>query len=159
MASSSRAVAFRADDGFELHGRLFGEPTAAQYALIIVPAMGVPQRFYAEVMAQWRRWCLHRDYLLGEGGEARRARYAGITTPILSLSFTDDEFMSLRNTESIHGFYVAAPKRMDRIAPADLGVRRIGHFGFFRKPSESTQWPRVAGWLSTPHISPMETAR
>jgi predicted alpha/beta hydrolase len=111
------------------------------------------------VMAQWRRWCLHRDYLLGEGGEARRERYAGITTPILSLSFTDDEFMSLRNTESIHGFYAAAPKRMDRIAPADLGVRRIGHFGFFRKPFESTLWPRVAGWLSTPDLSPMETAR
>jgi hypothetical protein len=34
--------------------------------------------------------------------------------------------MSLRNTESIHGFYAAAP--------------RIGHFGFFRSVFEASLW-------------------
>jgi predicted alpha/beta hydrolase len=103
----------------------------------------------AGVMSQWRRWCLAPDYMMGEGGAALRAQYARITTPILSMSFTDDEFMSARNTESLHGFYAGAPRTMARIAPADLGVRRIGHFGFFRPQFQATLWPRVHGFLAS----------
>jgi len=103
----------------------------------------------AGVMTQWRRWCLHRDYLMGEGGPALRERYAQVRTPILSLSFTDDELMSARNIESIHGFYAGAPKTMKRIAPQDVHEKRIGHFGFFRKNFEPTLWPQVTTWLAT----------
>lgn len=100
------------------------------------------------VMAQWRRWCLDRDYMMGEGGAALRAQYAALRTPMLSLAFTDDEFMSRRNTESLHGFYAGARPELRRIAPADVGVRRIGHFGFFRKHFEATLWPHVSRWLA-----------
>ena len=98
------------------------------------------------VMAQWRRWCLDPEYLVGVEGAAARARFAEVRTPILSLSFTDDEFMSARNIESLHGFYVHAPRTMVRIHPRDSGERRIGHFGFFR--------PRFAGSLWTAHLLP-----
>jgi predicted alpha/beta hydrolase len=100
------------------------------------------------VMRQWRRWCLDRDYLVGVEGEKLRAEYAAITTPILSLSFTDDEYMSLKNTQNMHGFYAGAPRDMRRIAPTDLGVDRIGHFGFFRKRFAATLWPQVTQWLA-----------
>ena len=270
----SRTVSFAATDGFELRGTLFGEPAGARAGLLIVPAMGVPQRFYADfatwlagqgsvvlcfdcrgigasrhgplrdlqadvltwaeqdtaaalafldaqlvpstpihwlghslggqilglvpgrerisrvvtlgcgsghwlhnvwklrltvgwlwfvvvpialplagyfpgrrlrkigdlprgVMAQGRRWCLAPDYLLGDGGPERREHYARITMPILWLSFTDDEYMSVRNTASIHGFYAAAPKTL-----------RIGHFGFFRKRFATTLWPEVTHCLA-----------
>ena len=87
--------------------------------------------------------------MMGEGGTALRAQYAGVTTPILSMSFTDDEFMSARNTESLHGFYAGAPRTMARIAPADVGAPRIGHFGFFRPQFQATLWPRVHGFLNS----------
>jgi predicted alpha/beta hydrolase len=95
----------------------------------------------AGVIRQWRRWCLHPDYAVGDG-EHMRAQYAAVRTPIVSLSFHDDEFMSLRNTESIHGFYVNAPRTMKRIAAADVGARRIGHFGFFRESFRDSLWRR-----------------
>ncbi|QPF75369.1 alpha/beta fold hydrolase [Roseateles sp. DAIF2] len=100
------------------------------------------------VMAQWRRWCLDPGYMMGEGGEALRAQYAALATPMLSLAFTDDEFMSRRNTESLHGFYAGARPELRRIAPKDVGVRRIGHFGFFRRGFESSLWPQVPAWLA-----------
>lgn len=71
-----------------------------------------------------------------------RAQYAAVRTPIVSLSFSDDEMMSLANTESIHGFYAAAPRKMQRIAPRDIGAARIGHFGFFRPRFEDSLWRR-----------------
>ena len=92
------------------------------------------------VMAQWRRWCLNREYAVGVEGDAIRAQYAAVRTPIVSLSFVDDEMMSAANTESIHGFYSAAPRKMKRLAPQDIGARRIGHFGFFRAAHEASLW-------------------
>lgn len=100
------------------------------------------------VMRQWRSWCLHPEYAVGREGEATRRRFAEVSTPILSLSFTDDEYMSARNTDSLHGFYAGAPRQMMRIAPRDIGERRIGHFGFFRSRFAASLWPCAAQWLA-----------
>lgn len=99
------------------------------------------------VMQQWRRWCLNREYVVGAEGDQVRAAYASVRTPMLSLSFTDDEMMSAKGIKSLHGLYVNAPVEYRRIAPRDIGVRRIGHFGFFRPQFEQTLWPLVPQWL------------
>jgi predicted alpha/beta hydrolase len=85
------------------------------------------------VIEQWRRWCLDREYAVGAEGPRVRALFAAVQTPITSLSFTDDEMMSAANTASLHGFYTGAPRSFVRLAPADVGVDKIGHFGFFRR--------------------------
>jgi predicted alpha/beta hydrolase len=94
------------------------------------------------VMAQWRRWCLDREYAVGAEGDSIRVQYASVRTPIVSLSFSDDEMMSARNTASMLGFYSSAPRSMKRVAPQDVGARRIGHFGFFRPAFETSLWQR-----------------
>ena len=96
----------------------------------------VPRR----VMEQWRRWCLDPEYAVGVEGAAVRALFAAVETPIVSLSFTDDELMSARNVASLHGFYTRAPRVMHRLRPRDVGERRIGHFGFFRRRYERSLW-------------------
>jgi predicted alpha/beta hydrolase len=99
------------------------------------------------VMAQWRRWCLDREYVVGVEGEGVRRSYAAVRTPMLSLSFTDDEMMSEQGIRSLHRLYANAPIEYRRIAPRDIGVPRIGHFGFFRPQFEPTLWPLVPQWL------------
>jgi predicted alpha/beta hydrolase len=95
------------------------------------------------VVMQWRKWCLHRDYVVGAEHEAR-ARFAAVRTPIVSFSFTDDEMMSARSIASIHDFYVGAPRTMHRLSPHDLGLSRVGHFGAFRRSMRAPLWER---WL------------
>ena len=92
------------------------------------------------VIEQWRRWCLHPEYAVGAEGEVVREAYSAVRTPITAISFTDDEMMSGRNTESLHGFYRAAPQTAKRIAPTQIGVERIGHFGFFRRQFAESLW-------------------
>ena len=101
------------------------------------------------VIRQWRRWCLHPEYAVGDGDDVR-AKFAAVTSPITVLSFTDHEMMSDANTTSIHGFYARAPKKLLRLSPPDAGVSRIGHFGFFRPEMKQPVWDAfVATELAT----------
>jgi predicted alpha/beta hydrolase len=89
------------------------------------------------VVQQWKRWSLHPEYAAGVEPEALEL-FARVTTPITSLSFSDDEMMSEANTKSLHSFYSNAPKQLRRFTPEQLG--KVGHFGFFRKPE---LWDRL----------------
>lgn len=97
----------------------------------------------AGVILQWRRWCLNPRYSVGAEGEGVRQRYANARFPVLALSITDDELMTLRGTHSLVNLYENAPCEVQRVAPADLSVRRLGHFGPFRREHEALLWPRL----------------
>lgn len=101
----------------------------------------------AGVMLQWRKWCLNPRYSVGAEGEGARRAYARARFPLLALSITDDELMTLRGTHSLVNLYENAPREVQRIAPADIAVRRIGHFGPFRGDQEGKLWPRMAEGL------------
>ena len=101
------------------------------------------------VIEQWSRWCRIPDYAAGAEGEAMRAAYRKPSLPLLSISFADDEYMSKRNIDSLHGFYENARRTMRRVAPADVGLKRIGHFGFFRAEIGGRLWPSMLDWATS----------
>lgn len=103
----------------------------------------------AGVIMQWRKWCLNPRYSVGAEGETARQSYARATFPVLALSIADDELMTLRGTQSLVSLYENAPRKIERVLPADLQVRRIGHFGPFRTEHETKLWPRMAEGLRT----------
>jgi predicted alpha/beta hydrolase len=59
----------------------------------------------AGVILQWRKWCLNPRYSVGAEGEAVRQGYANVRFPVLALSVTDDELMTLRGTHSLMSLY------------------------------------------------------
>jgi predicted alpha/beta hydrolase len=91
------------------------------------------------VIAQWRSWCMHPEYLVGVVPDAR-ARFAAVQVPITALSFTDDEMMSERGTRVLEGFFTGASVSALRLKPGALGVKRVGHFGFFRGVMRAPLW-------------------
>ena len=102
----------------------------------------------AGVILQWRKWCLNPRYSVGAEGEAVQRSYAQVQFPVLALSVTDDELMTLRGTHSLVDLYENAPRQVLSIAPADVSVRRLGHFGAFRPEHQALLWPRLAQWLA-----------
>jgi predicted alpha/beta hydrolase len=95
---------------------------------------------------QWRRWCLDRDYLLGAEPRARAA-YASAGYDVLALTFPDDELLLEAGSKMLHAAY-CRPIDYRVVAPASVGMERIGHFGFFRPASAATLWPLVGDWLA-----------
>ena len=102
----------------------------------------------AGVVLQWRRWCLSPRYSVSAEGEAVRQGYANARFPVHALSIADDELMTLRGTHSLVDLYENAPRAVERVSPADLGVHRLGHFGAFRSEHASSLWPRLEQWLA-----------
>jgi predicted alpha/beta hydrolase len=110
-------------------------------------ALGMVGNLPRGVIEQWSRWCRDPEYAVGVEGEAMRELYRRPTLPMLSLSFTDDEYMSGQNVSVLHDFYANARRELRRITPRDLGLRRIGHFGFFRPEAGERLWPLALAWL------------
>ncbi len=98
------------------------------------------------VAMQWRRWCVHPDYLLSEG-EAARAAFDRVRCPILSWSFEDDVMLPRRAIESLNGFYRRARLEHRHVAPAQVGLAHVGHFGFFSERSREALWKASLAWL------------
>ena len=93
--------------------------------------LGVLGDLPPNVMRQWGRWCMHPDYLLSEL-PAMREQFAAVDIPMVSISFTDDELMSATSISALDALYIAVDTTHARYTPQQLGVDRMGHFGFFR---------------------------
>lgn len=98
------------------------------------------------VVMQWRRWCLHREYLLSEG-PAARAAFDSVRFPMLAWSFEDDALLTKAAIEALHAEYRNAPVERRHVAPEAVGMGRIGHFGFFSSRSEAALWRPTLDWL------------
>lgn len=101
----------------------------------------------AGVALQWRRWAMHRDFVVSHSPAVRQA-YAAVTVPMTVVMLTDDELATNDGVRSLHKHYTHAQQTHVRLRPRDHGVHRVGHFNFFRAASGQALWPQALGWLS-----------
>ncbi|NVK36474.1 MAG: alpha/beta hydrolase [Gammaproteobacteria bacterium] len=94
----------------------------------------------ANVMRQWRRWCLNKEYAVGYEGKTLRNQYATVNIPITAISFEDDEMMSKANIDSLHGFFSGANVTHQRLTQEDTQGQFVGHLGWFREKFKEPLW-------------------
>jgi predicted alpha/beta hydrolase len=120
-------------------------PLVTAIAGYLPGALGSGEDLPAGVAREWARWCTHPEYLMGYHPGAR-ARYARFDVPTVSYSFTDDWYAPEPAVRAIHRALSSAPLAHRRFAPGDLGLRAVGHFGFFR-PDAEPLWAEARAWL------------
>lgn len=105
------------------------------------------------IAQQWRRWSRHKDYVTDSDGTPLREYYHRFRAPLRFLHIADDKLYGpLRSVQAVAGFYVNAPRQIVSVAPRDIGVRKIGHFGFFRNTMPRLVWDNAARWLLDPQV-------
>ena len=103
-------------------------------------------------------WAGRRRPELGRNVEEARkfrlilSRYHKIRANTLVLSITDDAFAPPAAARRVLSLYPHLVVTQETIAPATLGCRRLGHFGFLRRPASEFFWRRAATWLITPAL-------
>lgn len=95
------------------------------------------------VALEWARWCRSPGYLLDDD-TLPLARYATFEAPILAYSVDDDDWGAPASVEAMMRAYPNVTTR--HLVPADYGLEKLGHMGYFRKGSEKL-WDEAIGWL------------
>jgi predicted alpha/beta hydrolase len=92
---------------------------------------------------EWSRWCRQPGYLLDDE-QLPLHRYRRFQAPVLAFSFDDDSWGTRRSVDAMMGVYPHVTRR--HVRPADVGLPRIGHFGYFRAGAEGL-WQEALDWL------------
>jgi predicted alpha/beta hydrolase len=74
-------------------------------------------------------------------------RFLAIRAPTLALRPTDDAFATEPATARLLELYGNCPATQVVFSPDDAGVKKIGHFGFFRSRFRDTLWTSALAWL------------
>ena len=105
--------------------------------------MGMVGNLPKPVMAQWRRWCMHPEYCVGVENQEIAEKFDRLALPVRSFALTDDEMLSVLNIEALFALFGSEDKQLTQINPKDLGIKRVGHLGFFRSDFSNNLWKDV----------------
>jgi predicted alpha/beta hydrolase len=100
------------------------------------------------VYAEWRRWCLRPEHFGPDLATYLSENFFDqIRAPVLTVGFTDDPIATRRTVEEINQFFPNVRRESRWYSPADAGVKRIGHEGFFSAKHRETLWRPVVDWI------------
>jgi predicted alpha/beta hydrolase len=90
---------------------------------------------------EWARWARTRGYM-------QRAPFADrLDAPALAFGFADDPLAPRRAVDRLLASQPRLVVRRRHVVPVELGVRRLGHFGFFRMDLGGSLWQESADFL------------
>ena len=108
---------------------------------------GVGEPMPSSCFRDWARWCRMKNYFFDDPDLPETARFADVTTPILSIGLSDDPWATPRAVDHFLARFENAPREQRWISPDDVGGTAIGHLGFFRSRFAFSLWPELANWL------------
>ncbi|HEY3077398.1 MAG TPA: alpha/beta hydrolase [Burkholderiales bacterium] len=75
---------------------------------------------------------------------------AALQCPAIAISISDDAFATVQGTKRMLSYFPRlSSAELLVFTPRDAQVRRIGHFGFFRRAVGMALWPRLLAHLDT----------
>ncbi len=107
---------------------------------------GMGESLPAGVAMEWAAWGRQPTYVLSKTHPPKY--FTNIHAPVLAINFSDDSFAPKRAAEEILTFYKNAQTEHRYFKPADVHVKSIGHFGFFRATFRESLWAFTAAWLT-----------
>ena len=101
----------------------------------------------AGVARQWAAWCRLPGFIRQAEGGRLAAGFGRWSGPMRLYSIGDDAYAPARAVDALAGFYTGAQVERRHLSLDELGVRSIGHFGFFSRRMPASAWDEVAEWL------------
>ncbi len=109
---------------------------------------GMGEDLPAGVVQEWAQATHFPRYLLDVHAGGAHDHFAAFGGRWWSWGFTDDTYAPRRAVEGLPLLYPNAQATLRFIDPAEVGAKKIGHFGFFREQFRDTLWAECAAWLA-----------
>jgi predicted alpha/beta hydrolase len=145
------------------------QPRMAALWYLLIPALvalrgEVPRGVMGEalpagVAREWARWCRHPDFIVDERGGALRDHFESWRVPLRLYAIGDDaRYAPQTAVERLASYFTRTKPELRVLQPRDLGVKSIGHFGFFRASMPRPVWQETADWLREHVAQPLRSA-
>ena len=108
---------------------------------------GIGEDLPKEVFLQWARWVMSERYMFTDPDLPGLTNFANYTGAMRALCLSDDPWATRPAVELLCSGFTAIKPEIITVTPADAGVPKIGHFGFFRPEHRDTLWRGAAEWI------------
>lgn len=109
--------------------------------------LGLGEDLPRDLFHQWRRWCRWPRYFFEDPELPGLAeQFAEVRMPIRAVNALDDHWAPPASRDAFMAQYRNAPVDAVTLDPRKLGLRNIGHMGYFR-PQALALWEDTLAWL------------
>ncbi len=99
------------------------------------------------VFLQWVSWVMNEHYLFDDPGLKAKENFPKYRGALRAVCFTDDPWATRTAVELLCAGFTSIKPEIVSVTPAEAGVKKIGHFGFFRPDHRDTLWRGAAEWI------------
>ncbi|GAA6181378.1 alpha/beta fold hydrolase [Shimia sp. NS0008-38b] len=126
----------------------YGSYCLARFGFIPAGGLWGGEALPPDVFKTWRRWSARRSYLLPELADGRYPHHFDkVEAPISAWVLSDDPIATETACSDTLSHYPNCQKHLVVRRPFDLGSKKVGHDGAFRKGHEPL-WEELWDWLS-----------
>lgn len=102
-----------------------------------------------EVAREFAQWGNNKRYILDFIEKNPNYNYfASLSFPMSLINFSDDEWSTQSSIDDIANLYINCQIERKYINPKDLGLKRVGHMGFFSSHCKQTLWTFSLEWIN-----------
>jgi predicted alpha/beta hydrolase len=109
--------------------------------------MGIGEDLPKGVFEQWVGWVMSERYLFTDPKLPGLTNFANYKGAMRALCLSDDPWATRPAVGLLCSGFTSIEPEILSVTPADAGVSKIGHFGFFRPEHRDTLWRGAAEWL------------
>ena len=122
--------------------------------------LGMGEDLPMGVYRDWKKWCAHPHYFFDDP-EARAItdKFAEVKIPLAAAVTTDDLWAQPASRDAFFKGYSGTNVDRVDLTPAELGVKQVGHMGYFRAQTGVLLWPRILDWLGQHGLQKSVAAR
>jgi predicted alpha/beta hydrolase len=108
---------------------------------------GIGEDLPKGVFLQWTGWVNSPRYMFDDTKLTALANFGKYKGAMRALCISDDPWATRPAVEMMCAGFTATKPEIITVTPKDVGVGKIGHFGFFRADHRDTLWRGAAEWL------------
>jgi len=123
-------------------------PAAARLFDYVPGKLGIGEDLPKGVFLEWASWCMNQNYLFDDETLDTRVNFLNYHGALRGIGMSDDDWAPPIAIEKLLAGYTGTKAEHVTIHPSDIGLSKIGHFGFFRELGREKLWPAAADWLS-----------
>src|SRR5262249_19830877 len=126
--------------------RLIGRPAARAFGYVpgrLGLGVGMPK----DVFLEWSDWVTRPRYFFDDPTLQELETFPRYRGALTALCFADDPWATEPAVKLLLEGFTGTQADFRLVRPSDLGVAKIGHFGFFRPEHRETLWRPMVDWL------------